>query len=145
MDLQGWSRFRNLCREKNGWRGLIWYNSGEVRGIDWSPEILIERSAVSRRLKLEEMLTSEPNDPFLNYAYALELVKEDSAAGLQRLAAMNEQFPDHVPAFFRRGQVLAETGDVAGARQVLMAGIQTARRVGDDHAAGEMNELLESL
>ncbi len=91
------------------------------------------------------MLAAEPDDPFLNYAYALELVKEDPAAGLNRLAEMNDRFPDHVPAFFRRGQLLAEMGDTAGAQQVLRSGIQTARRLGDDHAAAEMNELMESL
>ncbi|MFO1040988.1 MAG: hypothetical protein U0941_04335 [Planctomycetaceae bacterium] len=91
------------------------------------------------------MLAAEPDDPFLNYAYALELVKEDPAAGLNRLAEMNDRFPDHVPAFFRRGQLMAEMGDTAGAQQVLRSGIQTARRLGDDHAAAEMNELMESL
>ena len=91
------------------------------------------------------MLAAEPDDPFLNYAYALELVKEDPAAGLNRLAEMNDRFTDHVPAFFRRGQLLAEMGDTAGAQQVLRSGIQTARRLGDDHAAAEMNELMESL
>ena len=91
------------------------------------------------------MLAAEPDDPFLNYAYALELVKEDPAAGLNRLAEMNDRFPDHVPAFFRRGQLQAEMGDTAGAQQVLRSGIQTARRLGDDHAAAEMNELMESL
>ena len=100
---------------------------------------------MSRRIKLEEMLAADPNDSFLNYAYALELVKEDRAAGLQRLADMNDRFPDHVPAYFRHGQLLAESGDEAAARKVLQAGIQTARRVGDDHAAAEMNELVESL
>jgi predicted Zn-dependent protease len=100
---------------------------------------------VSRKLKLQEMLVDEPNDPFLNYALALEVLKEDPADGVARLADMNRRFPDHVPAYFRRGQALAEQGDTAGARSVLSDGIQAARRVGDSHAIGEMQELLESL
>jgi predicted Zn-dependent protease len=100
---------------------------------------------VSRRIKLEEMLAAEPDDPFLNYALALETAKEDPPSGLRRLADMNERFPDHVPAYFRRGQILAEIGRPDDARQVLTTGIQAARRIGDDHAAGEMRELLESL
>ena len=104
-----------------------------------------ESDIVSRRIKLEEMLMTEPNDPFLNYALALETAKEDPIGGLQRLADMNDRFPDHVPAFFRRGQILAETGDVTAARQVLTAGIAAARKTRDDHAAAEMQELLASL
>lgn len=100
---------------------------------------------MSRRVKLEEMLVAEPDDPFLHYALALELAKEDQAAALERLAAMNDRFPDHVPAYFRRGQILAEAGDAQAAQQVLKTGIQVAKRIGDDHAAAEMNELLESL
>lgn len=91
------------------------------------------------------MIAAEPNDPFLNYALALETAKEDRVAGLQRLADMNERFPNHVPAFFRRGQMLAESGEPDAARQVLLAGIQAARKVGDDHAAAEMQELISSL
>ncbi len=91
------------------------------------------------------MLVTEPDDPFLNYALALETTKEDPMDGLRRLADMNDRFPDHVPAFFRRGQILTETGDATAARQVLTAGIEAARRIGDDHAAAEMQELLASL
>ncbi len=101
---------------------------------------------MSRREQLEEMLAAEPDDTFLHYALALELTKgADRLAGLQRLAEMNVRFPDHVPAYFRRGQLLAEDGDSATAREVLRQGMLAARRTGDDHAAAEMQELLESL
>ena len=101
---------------------------------------------MSRREQLEEMLVAEPDDTFLHYALALELTKGDERpAGLQRLAEMNVRFPDHVPAYFRRGQLLAEDGDLDTARDVLQRGMQVAHRTGDDHAAAEMRELLESL
>ena len=101
---------------------------------------------MTRREQLEEMLAAEPNDTFLHYALALELTKgTERPAGLRRLAEMNDRFPDHVPAYFRRGQLLAEEGDSAGAREVLSHGMLAARRTGDDHAAAEMQELLESL
>ena len=101
---------------------------------------------MSRRQKLEEMLAADSKDPFLHYALALELVKNgERTAGLQRLSEMSEQFPDHVPALFRRGQLLAEDGDAVAARDVLNQGIRVALRVGDDHAAAEMRELVETL
>lgn len=91
------------------------------------------------------MLASDPDDPFLHYALALEEVKEDPQIGLRRLESMNETFPDHVAAYFRRGQILAEAGEVIAATQVLNTGVQVARRIGDDHAVAEMQGLLESL
>jgi hypothetical protein len=99
-----------------------------------------------RREQLEAMLADDPDDTFLHYALALELTKgPERTAGLQRLADMNTRFPDHVPAYFRRGQLLAEDGDVDAARSALKQGITAALRTGDDHAAAEMRELLESL
>lgn len=100
---------------------------------------------MTRRQKLEEMLVTEPDDPFLNYALALEIVKEDPATGLARLADINVRFPDHVPSFFRRGQILAETGETDAAAEVLKQGILVARRLGDDHAAAEMQQLMEMI
>ena len=101
---------------------------------------------MSRREQLEAMLVAEPDDTFLHYALALELAKgAERPAGLQRLADMNARFPDHVPAYFRRGQLLAEDGADEAARAVLTQGMVAAQRTGDDHAAAEMRELLESL
>lgn len=110
-----------------------------------SVSVSLESGHVSRRIRLEEMLASDPDDPFLHYALALEEVKEDSQIGLRRLESMNEKFPDHVAAYFRRGQILAEAGEVIAATQVLNTGVQVARRIGDDHAVAEMQGLLESL
>lgn len=99
-----------------------------------------------RREQLEAMLLEDPNDPFLHYALALELAKSaDRPDGLKRLAEMNRTFPDHVPAYFRHGQLLAEDGETEAARSVLRQGIQAALRLGDTHAAAEMNELLNTL
>lgn len=101
---------------------------------------------MSRQAKLEAMLADDPNDPFLHYALALELVKgPERSAGLQRLADMNRQFPDHVPAYFRLGQFLSEEGDFSAARKILEQGIAAALRTGDDHAAAEMRELVASF
>lgn len=91
------------------------------------------------------MLIAEPDDAFLHYALALEIAKEDPGLGLERLAAMNSRFPEHVPAYFRRGQILAESGQETAARDVLLLGIAVANRLGDDHAAAEMVELMNSL
>lgn len=101
---------------------------------------------MSRREKLESMLSENPGDVFLRYALAMELANEGDAQGCQRLFAdlMNET-PPYVPAFFMSGQNFAAQGQIESAREVLRKGIEVAREQGDHHAAAEMSEFLQSL
>ena len=100
---------------------------------------------LSRREKIEAMLVDEPGDVFLRYSLALELAKEDHHDdSLARLTELIEGNPPYVPAFFMAGKQLAELGRIDKAREVLRAGIETARQQGDTHAAAEMSEMLAS-
>lgn len=99
---------------------------------------------MSRRLQLEKMLATDGNDPFLHYALALEFQKEGNhAAALEKLAEVVARFPNYVAAYFRQGQIFSEDGEPERAAAVLKQGIAVARTVGDLHAAGEMQGLLE--
>jgi len=51
----------------------------------------------------------------------------------------------YVAAYFMCGQVLAEQGRNDEARAELQRGIAMARQVGDGHALGEMQGLLDTL
>jgi Tfp pilus assembly protein PilF len=99
-----------------------------------------------RREQLEEMLKSDPDDTFLNYALALEdLSAGDRATGMRGLEGVIARDPRYVAAYFRLGKARAEADDLDGARQILRDGIAVARQVGDTHAAGEMTGFLEML
>ncbi|MBT4863633.1 MAG: tetratricopeptide repeat protein [Planctomycetaceae bacterium] len=101
---------------------------------------------MSRREQLEELLQSDPDDVFLQYALALEFVSAgDADEGLSRLAKVNDQHPEYVAAYFQRGQVLAEQGRTDEARDALTRGMKVAQQVGDAHAEREMSEFLETL
>ncbi len=101
---------------------------------------------MSRLDQLQQMLADEPNDPFLHYALGMEHVKlGDAELALTQFASMNAAFPDHVAAWHQRGRLLADRGETESARDVLQQGIAVAQRTGDDHAAGEMQGLLEML
>ncbi|REJ85975.1 MAG: hypothetical protein DWQ45_16825 [Planctomycetota bacterium] len=100
----------------------------------------------TRREKLEEMLKSSPDDPFLHYGIAMEDRTEgDLAAAADGLRKVIGLDGDYVAAYFHLGQVLAERGDAGAARQILQEGIGVAGRTGDAHAEGEMREFLETL
>lgn len=96
--------------------------------------------------QLENLLKKEPGDAFLNFGLAMAY----RSAG--RTGEALEQFdrtlrvdPRYVAAFFHKGQLQAQVGDLEGARATLAAGIEAARTIGDGHAEGEMREYLEGL
>ncbi|HUQ73042.1 MAG TPA: hypothetical protein VM165_26165 [Planctomycetaceae bacterium] len=101
---------------------------------------------MTRRQQLEAMLAEEPDDVFLLYGLACEEIKAgDQTAGLSRFDDIHTRFPDYVPAWFRHAQFLAELGETDSAKQIGQTGLETARRVGDLHAAGELTGFLELL
>jgi predicted Zn-dependent protease len=98
------------------------------------------------RKQLEQLLESEPDDVFLQYAVAKACVSEgDVEAGLSRFQSVIDGHPEYVPAYFQKGQALAERGRVVEARDILKLGIEAARKSGDRHAESEMTEFLEAL
>ncbi|WP_417847171.1 tetratricopeptide repeat protein [Thalassoglobus sp.] len=92
------------------------------------------------------MLQESPEDIFLNYAYAMELLKEDEIELAQKaFAKVRELNPDYVPAYFQEAQMLSQDDRIEEARSLLESGIKVARKTGDDHALGEMTEYMENL
>jgi hypothetical protein len=102
---------------------------------------------MTRREKIEAMLSDEPADVFLRYSLALELDKEGMyEASLAKLGELTrDQRPPYVPAYFMAAQQLVRLGRTAEARAQLRDGIEAARNQGNLHAAGEMSEFLASL
>lgn len=101
---------------------------------------------MSRREKIEAMLTEEPGDVFLRYSLAMELDKEGAHdASLAKFAELTCDEPPYVPAYFMAAQQLARLGRVDDARSLLEQGIPAALQQGDAHAAGEMSEFRASL
>ena len=101
---------------------------------------------MSRMEQLQEMLKSEPDDEFLNYALALELDKADQHNDALRLfQKLTEHQPPYVPAFFMAGQMLSRIDRNDEAEKFLTDGIAQAKDQGNGHAAGEMSELLAMI
>ncbi len=100
----------------------------------------------TRKQQLEEMLTLEPGDPELHYMLAMEYVSEgNDEEAMRHFQEINTKFPDYPPAYHMGGQALVRLNKIEEAKTLLQAGIATAHKAGNDHAAGEMAELLETL
>lgn len=101
---------------------------------------------MSRRAKLEAMLAQSPGDTFLGYGLAMEMIKEgDAEAGKKQLVQVIEANPDYQAAYFQLGQILTNEGEIEAAKGWLERGIEAAKRIGDAHAAAEMEGFLLTL
>ena len=96
--------------------------------------------------KIQSMLRDEPASEMLLYMLAMEQRKEGSLAdALGGFQALQQREQPHVPSFLMGAQLLVDLSRVTEARATLRVGIESARAQGNDHAAGEMAELLASL
>jgi Tfp pilus assembly protein PilF len=103
-------------------------------------------AARTRRQQLEEMLAEEPNDPELRYMLGMEHVSAgDDAAAVRCFEELLRVDPTYPHAYHQAGRALVRLGKVSEAREMLRRGVPVARQRGELHAAGEMQEFLESL
>jgi tetratricopeptide (TPR) repeat protein len=101
---------------------------------------------LTRRQQLEAMLADEPHDPELRYMIAMEHLSEGNDEGALRcFRELFEVAPDYPPTYHMAGRTLERLGRFEEAREVLRRGISAAEKRGDSHAAGEMQELVDSL
>jgi Tfp pilus assembly protein PilF len=103
-------------------------------------------SGKTRKEQLEELLELDPDDSFVRYGLAMEHASagQDGEA-VKYLDELLRRDPNYVPAYLQSGRAHMRLGDDDRAREVLRQGVTVARRVGDEHAAGEMAGFLESL
>jgi tetratricopeptide (TPR) repeat protein len=103
-------------------------------------------TAKSRKQQLEELLAEDPNDPFLHYGLAMEYISTgDDEEAVRRLQVMFAATPEYVPSYLQAGQALTRLGRIEQAREVYQRGIVQARKHGEQHAAEEMQGLMDSL
>jgi tetratricopeptide (TPR) repeat protein len=103
-------------------------------------------SAKSLREQIDAMLADAPDDAELRYMLAIEQASAGDDAGavrcFQELIAIT---PDYPPAYHQAGRALQRLNHIAEAKAILGRGIPIALKLGNQHAAGEMTELLQSM
>jgi tetratricopeptide (TPR) repeat protein len=98
------------------------------------------------RLQQLQAIAQKSKKPLPSYGLAMEFRSlgrvDDAIASFRRVHTLDATY---VAAYFMRAQVHAEQGDFAAAREALTTGIEQARAIGDGHALGEMQGMLETL
>jgi cytochrome c-type biogenesis protein CcmH/NrfG len=100
----------------------------------------------TRREMLQEFAAAHPNDPFALYGLAMECSNQgDNDAAIANFEKLLNDHPTYVSGYQMYGQLLARLARTDKAREVLLAGIQAARKGGNQHAAEEMEAALALL
>ena len=95
-----------------------------------------------RLAQIRALLAASPDDAFLGYALATELVQAgDLGAAVDAYGALRRRHPDYVGLYYHYGATLLklDRGDEADA--VFADGIERARAAGDQHALAELQNL----
>lgn len=101
---------------------------------------------MTRMQQLEAMLAEEPTDPELHYMLAMEFVSlGDDAEAVRRFEKLMAITPQYAPAYHQAARALQRLDRIDEARTALRKGIPIALSHGNQHAAGEMQELLELM
>lgn len=101
---------------------------------------------MDRVAMLKELLAVNPTNAFARYGLAMEYSKSGDVAGaLAEFKTILQSNPDYVPAYQMAGQTLMDAGRISEARKILEDGIATARRSGNQHAASEMQGMLDVM
>jgi hypothetical protein len=102
---------------------------------------------VSKRLEaFRVMIDRGATDPFVHYAFAMELRglgRPDEA--LSAFAEVASKFPDYVPTYLMAAQVAIALERPDDARAWLERGIAAAERARDGHALSELRAELGRL
>jgi len=95
---------------------------------------------------LAEILSQNPNDAFARYGLAMEYSKTgDLQRALEEFGKMLSAHPDYTAGYFMAAQALVSANRTDEARKMLVDGIASARRTGNQHAQSEMTAMLDEL
>jgi predicted Zn-dependent protease len=95
---------------------------------------------------LTQVLEQNPADAFARYGLAMARLSEGHTdLALAEFDTLIQHNPEYVPAYQMSAQTLAKLGRSNEAVERLHHGITAAIRVGNAHAASEMQALLSDL
>jgi predicted Zn-dependent protease len=97
-------------------------------------------------VSLKEILEQDPANAFARYGLAMEYAgRGETEQALTEFDRLREDHPEYVAGYFMAAQTLAKARRTADAKARLNEGIACARKAGNQHAASEMQAMLDDL
>ena len=103
-------------------------------------------SSFERIEQIKSFLEKTPNDAFLNYALAIELIalhKDNDAKEIFIKLVENE--PDYFATYYHLAKLYEREGNDSQAIVTYEEGIEVTKRLGEKHARSELTAALEEL
>lgn len=95
---------------------------------------------------LKEILAQQPADAFARYGLAMAYASEgDFATAVAEFGRLLAEHPDYTAGYFMAAQTLVKAARIEEAKARLREGVASARKTGNQHALGEMQQLLDEL
>lgn len=96
--------------------------------------------------KLKEFLKADPVDSFLQHALALEYIKlRNEKEAKQLFEGILDREPGYIGTYYHLAKLLERNGDTEGAIKIYEKGMEEAKKVGENHAYGELRGAYEEL
>lgn len=96
--------------------------------------------------KIVEMLMENPADSFLQHALALEHIKLGNEVEARKLfETILEREPGYVGSYYHLAKLLERVGETNNAIKVYEKGMEETKKIGDNHAFGELRSAYEEL
>lgn len=107
---------------------------------------VINKFTMDRIEQLLKFLELQPDDVFLHYALAMELIsvnKNDEA--IEKLESIRTNHPDYLPLYYQLAGLYDKTNQSEKAILIYEIGMQVAERSGDKKTYGELRSAYEEL
>ena len=101
---------------------------------------------MDRIVRINEMLRDNPADSFLQHALALEYIKLGNDIDARKLfEVILEREPGYVGSYYHLAKLLERIGETDNAIKIYEKGMEETKRIGDNHAFGELRSAYEEL
>ena len=97
--------------------------------------------------RLQQLLAfyeADPTDAFTLYALATEYRAQEPARAWEFYQRLLAEHPDYVGTYYHAGKLLESFDRPVEAEAVYRTGLAAARRAGQQHAASELRQALNS-
>jgi tetratricopeptide (TPR) repeat protein len=100
---------------------------------------------ITRLNKLLEFLKSDPNDPFVLYALAMEYNSQnETELAFNYYLKLITEHPDYVGTYYHLGKLYEKNEQIDRAVEIYKQGMLASRKKGDNHAYSELQGALNS-